>query len=350
MSSESERVRGEGQSKRAVPGLRSRRFRVEREADWRELERLLRKIDRFGTRRLTDDELLALPTLYRSALSSLSVARATSLDQSVIVYLESLSERAYYSLYGTKPPIWKRALYFLKTGWPEAVRAVWPELLISFSILLLACLLSLSFVLNDPEWFYSFADASLAGERTPAATREQLLDVIYTDPEDASGLGIFATALFSHNSGIAILAFALGFAFGIPTIILLIQNGLMLGAFIALHIQKGLGYEIGGWLTVHGTTEIFAIVLAGAGGLHIGRSVAFPRQLSRLQSAAKAGDVGGRVLGGVVIMLFVAGLLEAYPRQLISSDEVRYIIGLTMLALWLAYFFVPRRNVGQASP
>lgn len=323
-------------------GLRSTRFRDERQADWAALETLLARIERSGTRRLSDDDLLRLPGLYRSVLSSLSVARATSLDQSVIAYLESLSERAYYSLYGTRPPVWQRFLHYMRTGWPEAVRAIWPELLVSFGILFLATILSMSFVMSDPEWFYAFVDAGLAGDRTPAATREQLLDVIYTDPDEASGLGIFATALFSHNSGVAILAFALGFAFGIPTLFLLIQNGLMLGAFLGLHINKGLGYEIGGWLTVHGTTEIFAIVLAGAGGLHIGRAVAFPGHLSRLKSVANAGDVGGRVLGGVVIMLFVAGLLEAYPRQLVSSDEIRYLIGLSLLVLWFAYFFMPR--------
>lgn len=326
--------------------LRSSRFRAERRADWEALEALLRKIERSGTRGVSDENLLALPGLYRSVLSSLSVARSTSLDQSVIHYLESLSERAYYILYGTRPPVWKRFLYYLRYGWPEAVKTIWPELLISFGIMFLATLLSLSFVLSDPEWFYAFVDAGLAGDRTPAASEEQLLDVIYTDPDEANGLGVFATSLFSHNSGVAILAFALGFAFGIPTIFLLIQNGLMLGAFIGLHIQKGLGYEIGGWLTVHGTTEIFAIILAGAGGLHIGRAVAFPGQLSRLESASKAGDVGGRVLGGVVIMLFFAGLLEAYPRQLINSDEIRYAIGAGLFLLWLGYFFLPRRMTG----
>lgn len=324
--------------------LKSSRFRAERETDWRALEDILVRIERGGTRRLSDAELLALPSLYRSVLSSLSVARSTSLDQSVIRYLESLSERAYYSLYSTRRPVWKRFLHYVGYGWPEAVRAIWPELLVAGGLLLLATLLSFSFVMSDPEWFYSFVGESLAGQRTPAASREQLLEVIYTDPDKTDGLGIFATSLFSHNSGVAILAFALGFAFGIPTFILLIQNGLMLGAFIALHVQKGLGYEIGGWLTVHGTTEIFAIILAGAGGLHIGRAVAFPGPLSRLRSAAKSGDVGGRVLGGVVIMLFFAGLLEAYPRQLINSDEIRYAIGIALFVLWCTYFFAPRRK------
>ena len=48
-------------------------------------------------------------------------------------------------------------------------------------------------------------------------------------------------------------------------------------------------------------------------------------------------------MGGVVIMLFVAGLLEGFGRQLITTEAARYAIGLSMLALWSAYFFLPRR-------
>ena len=330
--------------------LKSSRFRSERQDSWQALERLLSKTAGGRTGGLTDAELLELPKLYRAALSSLSVARATSLDQGVITYLESLCERAYYTLYSGREPLWRRALRFLTHGWPEAVRAIWPELLVATFITLGAAVLGAGFVLSDPEWFYSFVGEGLADTRTPAADRETLEAVIYTsdDQKAQGGFGAFAAYLFSHNSRVAILAFALGFAFGIPTVFLLIQNGLMLGAFIALHMRKDLGMEIGGWLSVHGTTEIGAIILAGAGGLHIGRKVAFPGHRTRLASAAASGDVGARVLGGVVIMLFIAGLLEAYPRQLVDSDAIRYAIGWGLFVLWCAYFFLPRGTQSEA--
>jgi len=44
-----------------------------------------------------------------------------------------------------------------------------------------------------------------------------------------------------------------------------------------------------------------------------------------------------------VVMLFVAGLLEGFGRQLIKDDLVRYIIAGVMLLVWLAYFYWPRR-------
>ena len=153
---------------------------------------------------------------------------------------------------------------------------------------------------------------------------------------------MFASYLFSHNSKVAMFAFALGFAFCIPTAILLLYNGFILGSFIAIFSEKSLGFEVGGWLIIHGATEIFAIILAGAAGMHIGKAVAFPGELTRTESASKAGGTASLLMAGVIIMLFFAGLLEGFGRQLITNDLVRYGIGFGTLTMWLLYFYGPR--------
>ncbi len=79
--------------------IKSYRFRQEREADWLRLESLLGRVEKGSIASLTDEELLAIPVLYRAALSSLSVARAISLDHNLLDYLESLSARAYFLVY-----------------------------------------------------------------------------------------------------------------------------------------------------------------------------------------------------------------------------------------------------------
>ncbi|TXI08181.1 MAG: stage II sporulation protein M, partial [Novosphingobium sp.] len=55
--------------------LRSDRFRLEREADWKRLEAVLKRMEAGRTRGVSDEDLLALPALYRTAASSLSIAR-----------------------------------------------------------------------------------------------------------------------------------------------------------------------------------------------------------------------------------------------------------------------------------
>jgi uncharacterized membrane protein SpoIIM required for sporulation len=152
----------------------------------------------------------------------------------------------------------------------------------------------------------------------------------------------FAAYLFTHNVQVAILAFALGFAFALPSVLLILMNGCVLGAMFQIYAAKGLGFELGGWLAIHGTTEIFAIILAGAAGMRIGTSIAFPGELPRMAAAAHAGRIAATAMVGVVVMLLFAGLLEGIGRQTITSDTARYAIGGAMLSLWIAYFYLFR--------
>lgn len=60
-------------------------------------------------------------------------------------------------------------------------------------------------------------------KRVPGATAEVLRQGLFSKTGE-EGLSIFATYLFNHNASIAIMCFALGFAFGVPSLMLLVQT------------------------------------------------------------------------------------------------------------------------------
>jgi uncharacterized membrane protein SpoIIM required for sporulation len=320
----------------------SLRFRADREDEWRRLDTLLSLVEKKSVRVLSDDDLLELPLLYRSALSSLSVARETSLDLELVTYLEGLCARAYFFVYGVRTSAWTRLKRFFRDDWPRAVRSIWHETLIAALLLLFGVAVGFLLVANDPAWFNSFVPKELAGGRDFTSSAASLRSTLYDGGGDQM-LEAFAAFLFSHNSRVAIVCFALGFAFGLPTAMLLVYQGLTLGAFLALFASRGLGFELCGWLFIHGTTELFAIVLAGAAGLRIGWAVVFPGDEARLNAASRVGKTAATAMAGVVLMLFVAGLLEGVGRQEITSDLARYGIGSAALLIWLIYYYAPRR-------
>jgi uncharacterized membrane protein SpoIIM required for sporulation len=319
-----------------------RGIRAEREGEWRRLDELVSICEKRSPRALGDEDLMALPVLYRGALSSLSLARETSLDLELVTYLEGLCARAYFFIYGVRTSPGGRLLLFLRHDWPAAVRGLWRETLASALLFLLGIAAGYLLVRGDPSWYGAFMPEELAGGRDFSADPAFLRSVLY-DSEGIDALAVFATFLFTHNAQVAILCFALGFAFGAPTALLLTYQGTIMGAIFALYASHGLGFELGGWLIIHGSTEIFAIVLAGAAGLRIGWSVVFPGRATRLAAAAAAGRVAAAAMVGVVVMLLAAGLLEGFGRQLIVSDYARYAVGSAMLLLWLAYYYLPRR-------
>lgn len=321
--------------------LKSSRFRAEREADWRRLEALLARIEKGSVAKLSPEELLQAPVLYRSALSSLSVARSISLDQGLIEYLEDLCTRAYFVVYGARASLGARIRRFFARDWPEAVKGMWRETLASFLFGAVSALAAYLLTRHDPEWFAAFVPGGMADRRDTTATTEYLRSTLYGSGD---GLSVFATFLFTHNAQVAIFAFALGFVLCLPTAALMAYNGATFGAFVALFASRGLGFEAVGWLMIHGATELFAVILAGAAGFSIGWAVAFPGDYTRMEAVRRAGRRAGVVMCGVVVMLFAAGLLEGFARQLIRSDLIRYAVAVSTAALWGAYFYLPRRR------
>ena len=317
--------------------LRSDRFRLEREADWIRLEDIVSKMEKGKNRRLSDEDVLALPTLYRTLLSSLSIARENSLDAGLIDYLEGLSLRSYFLVYGTQSSFGRWFAGFFGGGWSRAVRAIQLDIWIALSVMIAGAVIGYILVAGDSDWFYALVPGGFSEVRVPGATEEALRGTLF-GTEDSDGLGVFAAFLFSNNAQVAILAFALGFAFAIPSILLLIHNMALLGAMLWVFAQRGLTVDFVGWLSIHGTTELFAILLAGAAGIHVGRSMAFPGARSHLKAASDAGKRAALVMAGVIIMLVCAGLLEGFARQLIDNSAGRFGVGGGMLLLWLVYF------------
>jgi uncharacterized membrane protein SpoIIM required for sporulation len=328
--------------------LKSYEFRRERERTWRELEALVARAEKRGLKSLPAEELLRLPTLYRATLSSLSVARSISLDQNVLTYLESLSARAYFQVYGARSSLGEGIRDFLARGFPAAVRAaLWPNLIAALWMVL-GAVIAYFLVQADPDWYYTFVGEGMAQGRTPAASTEFLRNGLYDGGEEPlHELYAFATSLFSHNSSIGMAAFALGFALGIPTVLLMFFNGLLLGAMLALYGSRGLTWDLLGWLSVHGTTELLAIVLCGGGGLVLARAIIFPDRETRMESLARRGSTAGTLIMGAVMMLLVAGILEGFARQLVDDIGARYLIGGLMLVFWLTYFTLGGRRSGR---
>jgi uncharacterized membrane protein SpoIIM required for sporulation len=332
----------------AVAALRSDRFRLEREGEWKRLEQIVARMEAGRLRALSDEDVLALPTLYRTAASSLAVARETSLDAATLAYLEGLVQRAWFQVYGPRQGFIRWLRGFLGGGLSRAVREIWLDICIALAVMIAGTVTGWLLVARDEEWYWALVPTQFADARVPGASREALLETLKTE-ESAGGLSGFAAFLFQNNAGVAILAFALGFAFGIPSLMLLLQNTAVLGAMLWLFSTQGLTLEFSAWLSVHGTTELFAILLAGAAGLHIGRAMAFPGERTIMAAAAESGRRAAMVMAGVVLMLVFAALLEAFPRQLVEGTADRLIIGGAMLAGWLAYFFALRRDPqGQA--
>ncbi len=305
---------------------RSVAFRREREALWFELDALVDKALRRGLGSLDAEALHRLPVLYRSTLASLSVARRTALDQALVRYLEALCARAYLAIYGSQRSVRGAVREALLVTFPRMVRALRVEVALSVAITTAGAVIAWMLMDVEPGWYDAFVDPGLASGRDPHATTEALREPLYGGGEGA--LATFASFLFVHNAGIGIMCFALGFAAGIPTALLLFTNGLMLGAFLQLYASRGLLFELVGWLLPHGIPEIGAVVLCGAAGLHVGRALIDPGRHTHADALLRAGRRASMVVVGCVVLFAIAGVVEGVFRQVVTDDGLRYALAL----------------------
>jgi uncharacterized membrane protein SpoIIM required for sporulation len=326
--------------------LKSSEFRKGREEGWRELETLVLRFERRGVRDLSLDELQRLPILYRAALSSLSVARTIALDRNLLLYLENLALRAFLVVYGPRISPIEGLRDFFRRDLPAAVRSARWHAALAALLLLIGVAAGFMLVLQDEGWLTSIIPSSLGGGRGPSSTRADLLnrELFPPWPGAVATFGYFANVLFNHNTLVGIFSFGLGLAAGVPTALLLIYNGLVLGALLALHYNRDLTVDFLGWVSIHGTTELGAFILFGAGGLVIAEKMLFPGPYTRVENLALHGRQAAQLAVGAVLMLFVAAILEGGFRQLVQSTPLRLTIGIVVGLLWLAYFSLSGRE------
>ena len=325
--------------------IRSARFRAEREPGWKRLDELVLRAESKGLRALGYDESQELASLYRQAMNALSVARAISMDKALLTYLDALCARAYLVVYAPQESLRGLFARLMSHGIPQAVRRSGPALLIGFIAMILGALLGAVLYDMDKSWFYTFVPGSLADGRTPEASPDYLRSTLFDGGQGSrDDLGSFASFLFSHNTQVAILIFALGVFFTLPSFVLTFYNGLLLGAFWKMFAEKGLGYEVSGWLSIHGVTEIAAICVACAGGAQLGLAVLLPGDVSRREALRLRGRDAVKLMILAALMLICAAILEGFFRQLVQSTELRLTIGWGLGALWVAWLTLSGRE------
>ncbi len=333
----------------AAAGPWSVQFRRERQAAWTELERLVERAEAVGAAALPAADLARLPVLYRAAVSSLGVARSAVLDQALRDYLEALVARAYLVVYTPKRTFGEVLGEFALRGFPSAVWSIRRQVAVSAALTVLGALLAFAMVRADSATYALFLDEAYAGGRSPASSTEDLRRTLFGGGDQ--DLLTFAAFLFTHNASIGIMTYGIGFALGLPAALLLVYNGMILGAMSALFHERGLAVEWWSWVLPHGVTELLAIVLCGAAGLAVGQTLLFPGRYGRIHALTAVGRRMGAVVAGCVVMLLLAGFVEGVFRQTVQSVPVRYLLAGVFATLWILYFaFVGRRATTVEAP
>ncbi|MBA4018940.1 MAG: hypothetical protein C0483_17365 [Pirellula sp.] len=315
-------------------------FTVRNKPTWDELEALVTK-GRKSLRRMTPQELGRLDQLYRRTTTHLAQVATRSSDRRLHSYLNSLTAAAHSLIYlPPRKPVFSGLGFLLREGIARTFARNWKAHAISAGLFLFGAIIAYIAAYTDPLAAYALWPSDMAGERQPGSTPEQLLEALRSGRDQAGGEKfLFAAFLFANNLRVGVLAAAAGMLAGVPTVFLMIFNGMVLGVFVALHHRAGIYSEVWAWLLPHGVTEIGAIILCGGIGLMFGMAVLAPGDRSRTESLRAVGREAGIVALGAAIMLVAAAVIESYLRQSHLSTRARLIFAAGTALFWALFWW-----------
>lgn len=322
------------------------RFYQARQADWQELARLLERGQQ-NMRQLSPDEVLALSRLYRAATSDLALAQRDFPNHRVTTYLNQLVARSHALIYRDEPLAFGRLRRFVVVGFPAAFRQALPFTLTATLLFLLPALLVGAVAAWQPA----------AGRWILPAAAQDLIPLLEQRDlwtEIPIGQRPYASSfIMQNNIQVAFLAFAGGVLAGIPTVLVMLTNGLLLGGVTGLAIHYGVGFELWTFVIGHGVIELSVICIAGGSGLMLGWAILHPGWLSRRDALARASGRAVRLIIGCVPLLVLAGLIEGFisPNEAIPWP-VKWAIGLFSGLALFGYLLLSGRTsvTAPASP
>jgi uncharacterized membrane protein SpoIIM required for sporulation len=309
-------------------------FAAAHQAEWDRLDRLVAR-----RRRLSGDEVDELVGLYQRTATHLSAVRTAGYDPALVAQLSTKLARARSAVTGAHSPAWTSVGRFAVVSFPlMAYRARWWWLATAAVSLLVALLIG---------WWIARSPAVQASLLPPADVR-QLVNSRFRDYYSEYPASSFAAEVWTHNALIAALSLICGILLGVPTLVLLFENAANIGGDAGFMFAHGRGVEFFALILPHGMLELSAVFLGAAAGLRLGWKIIDPGPLPRSQALAIAGRETVTLALGMVVMLLVSGVIEAFVTPSPLPTWARIGIGACAEAVLLTYVIVLGRRADAA--
>ena len=300
---------------------------------WEEFEAILKAENQASPDVLAD--------LFVELTDDLAYARTYYPQSKLTAYLNRLTLQAHRLIYKNKREKKGRIAQFWLYEFPMVIREKWAFIAYSSLIFSLAVLIGIISTAYDHDFLRLIVGDAYVDITLNNIEKGDPMAVYKSANESAMFLGITI-----NNVRVSFLAFVFGVFTPIAVGWILFQNGVMLGSFLTFFYQYNLLHDAMLTVWLHGTLEIFAILVAGAAGLMVGNSIVFPKTYSRLVSFKRETQKGMKIIIGLIPLFVVAGFIEGFITRWYQSmpDALRmFIIAASVLFIVWYFFLFPQQ-------
>lgn len=278
------------------------------EADAGKLKRLRRGPEREAT-------AVSFLSAYREAGADLAYANTHYPGSRTARYLNDLMGKCHGLLYEKQGFTPKQAWRYFWRGFPTAVSIEGRLVVAATLTFLVGFLFTMMMTALDESFAVYFLSPEIieAIKSVPAGPKEWAYPLM-------------SAYIMTNNIMVSLKAFVFGLFFGLGTIYVLFYNGAMLGALTLLVYRYGDPWQYWALILPHGVWELFAIFVSGGAGLILARGILKPGSYLRRHAVVREAKNAVALLGGVVVLLVMAGLVEGFITPLDMPLAISYSV------------------------
>ncbi len=299
-------------------------------------ESLLAASEKRGATKLSFEDLRELGRLYRQYTTLLARARHRDSDPDAIRHLNALCARAYTFLYGNARSGRHETDGFgsrVATALGRSFRAI----VISWCLLGVGVAVGAGLSARDVASVHTLMPAQMgySGLFLDDLIRDPEVRLEFLEPGEvpAHQNTLFGSHLFTHNTQVGLTSFALGFLAGVPTVVLILYNGIIVGTIGWVFMRGGTSIPFLAWILPHGIPEFTAIVLCTAGGLLLGLAVVAPGRAGRKLAIRDAVESATTLVILSIPFFLIAAGIESFVRESTLGIAPRFVVAASMLGL-----------------
>ena len=305
---------------------------------WERLDALVDRARR-DPRNLSPAELDELVDLHLRVSSQLSVARSHLGDEALTAALSRRVAGSSAVVHGTRPRTWRTVVQGVSRTFPAAVWHARLPIAVSTLVFVTSFAVMALWLASSPE-----AVAASAPEEVRRAYLEEDFEAYYSSEPGTA----FAARVFTNNAAVGAMAFGMGVLWGLPTLYVLVLNGVNVGLAAGLFHAAGDAVTFWTLILPHGLLELTAVFIAGGAGLRLGWAALAPGDRTRSEALAEEGRRAVVIVLGLVLVFLVAGLLEGYVTAAPWPTWARVGTGALVWAAFVGWVVVAGRRAAAA--
>jgi len=301
----------------------------------------------FGKAKKNPDELA---NLYIQMMNDLSYAQTYYPKSKTVIYLNHLASQIYQKIYKTKRAEKNRFLEFFKTEVPLLVYDYRRYLTYAFVLFFITVGIGVISARYDQNFVRLILGDGYVNMTLENIKKGNPMAVYGSGSNWGSFVGITMNNLY-----VGARCYIYGVFGGLGTFYISMQNCIMLGAFQYFFYDQNVFWKSVRGIWIHGSMEVFAIVIETAAGFILGASILFPKTFSRINSFKIGFKNSFKIFLSTFPFTISAGFLEGFITRYsidmpnwLSSFIILFTLGIISF-YYLVYPFIVHKKTQQLS-